>query len=118
MVFKFHDLVESGGPARLTTPSTSESGRVRYHVNTEIRTMPGDPLTTVHRRLTRREAAEPAIPPLDHRHQNDDAWSRPMPAEPVPAERVADAATDGRTRRYSPTEIEPRWRQQWDDDDL
>ena len=51
---------------------------------TEIRTLPGDPLTTVHRH--HHEAAEPDMPTPDHRRQNDDAWSRPMTAEPVPAE--------------------------------
>src|SRR6476661_813924 len=83
---------------------------------TEIRTLPGDPLTTVHRH--HHEAAEPDIPTPDHRHQNDDAWSRPMTAEPVPATRAPAAATDGRARRYIPTDIEPRWQRQWEEDGL
>jgi leucyl-tRNA synthetase len=41
-----------------------------------------------------------------------------MTAEPVPAERAPDTVADGRARRYTPTDIEPRWRQQWETDDL
>ena len=37
-----------------------------------------------------------------------------MTAEPVPADRASDV----RTRRYQPTEIEPRWQRQWADDGL
>jgi len=41
-----------------------------------------------------------------------------MTAEPVPAEPMTDAQTGARARRYSPTEIEPRWQRQWGEDGL
>ena len=41
-----------------------------------------------------------------------------MTAEPVPATRAPDAATDGRVGRYAPTDVEPRWQHRWEQDGL
>jgi leucyl-tRNA synthetase len=41
-----------------------------------------------------------------------------MTVEPVPAAPATDAPADARSRRYAPTEIEPRWPRQWEDDGL
>jgi leucyl-tRNA synthetase len=41
-----------------------------------------------------------------------------MSAEPVPTERAAPVATEPRARKYTPTEIEPRWQRRWEEDGL